>query len=800
MDIKGLFSEATREFSTANSTGGQMSLFTGVVITSTAATYTVSVVRESYSTDNADGGNTIQGIVISSHLASFFGFKEVSIPQPGSRVLCASSSVNTCYILGVIPQNNLSSELIPGRVTAGAVCAGSDDAQRMGHKDKNPVIPNNRRPTDVVDGEYVVVNEFGVLLGLFQELATLKASELSQVQCHLLDDLVRIISHNFQHYTALGEYNVWHDGKSLMAEFGATHIPSEGLGRPSVDSDNGGEPIFEKTSKNKPDDSEDFYKIKEDERIVAIERFKVFLGRLGDFLHVFLVKPDDKEVRTLNPENKPTKPDTGLFDFHLGTDGGVHIRSVKEIFLEKTSWIRVPTRYSAPEDPKGDDATEIAYEKKEAFEWTNDYQYKENPYHYFLQIRDYVAYVNEVAAYKNFKTHEKDFYVNDELDKEKKLSEIHNVDEHTPLGQEQYKLRAAGVYLMPNGGITIKDAWNSAIVMEGGNIYIQPAKDLIVQPLRNFIAKVGGWTSIASKEDIDLSSSEKGFRLKTQKSQYFYSDESGIVLQANSKNASTGSPDPAENAISDVGGIVLKSTVGIYNYAETEIVYFAKQNITFQSLKNIFIEAKDLLGLSSSDGPVLTYASQIVSVGEQSAIFISTEGSAICAGAKITALGKKDEYLGIQYDKDSFFIDILKGAVPFDEITTELAKISPALKNPIQNTVFNTEDKFKQLDFKFLSSDIYGISASSDAIPATMAQQDDQLTGLYSLEAWEEKEINSSFPYPGKEKFDEFYLASEAPKNLQVDPSGKGSTSKAKSENKPGKITLKSLKEYKIQK
>jgi hypothetical protein len=799
MDIKGLFSEAKRDLAAIINTNSEMSLFTAVVITSTAATYTVSVVRESYVTNNPDGGNTLQGIVISSHLASFFGFKEVSIPQPGSRVLCVSSSANTCYIIGIIPQNNLSSDLLPGRVTAGAVCAGGDDAQRMGHKDKHPVMPTNRRPTDVVDGEYVVSNEFGVLLGLFQELAMLKGSELSQVQCHLLDDLVRVISHNFQHYTALGEYNIWHDGKSLMAEFGATHLPNEALGRPSVNTDDGA-PVFEREATNLPDDSKDFYKINEDERIVAIERFKVFLGRLGDFLHVFLVKPDDKEVRTLNPENKPTKPDTGLFDFHLGTDGGVHIRSVKEIFLEKTSWIRVPTRYSAPEDPKGDDATEITYDKKEAFEWTDDYQYKSNPYNYFLQIRDYVAYVNEVSAYQNFKTHEKDFYVNDELDKEKKLSDIQNVDEHTPLGQEQYKLRSAGFYLMPNGGITIRDAWNSAIVMEGGNIYIQPAKDLIVQPLRNFIAKVGGWTSIASKEDIDLSSSEKGFRLKTQKSQYFYSDESGIVLQSNSQTPSTGSPDPADNAISDIGGIVLKSKVGIYNYAETEILYYAKQNLTLQSLQNVFVEANQLLGLSSK-GTLIAHGKNLIADGEGSALFISTGGSGVYAGNNGSVFGKKDTNLGVMYDKKSFFIDILKGIVPMSEIIDQVTKIYPDLDNPIQNTVFQSEEKFQKLDFKFLSSSDYGsIDPQTDAIPSTMAQQEDQVTGLYSLSAWEEKEINSSFPYPGKDKFDAFYLASEAPKNLQVDPSGKGSSSKAKSENKPGKITLKSLNEYKIQK
>jgi len=778
-----------------------MSLFTAVVVTSTAATYTVSVVRENNITPFSDGGNTIQGIAISSHLASFFGFKDCGIPQPGSRVLCAGSGSNTCYIIGVIPQNNLSSGFIPGRVSAGVGCASNDDANRIGHKDKHPVIPNNRRPADVVDGEYVISNEFGVLLGLFQTLATLKASELAQVQCHLLDDLVRIVSHNFQHYTALGEYNIWHDGKSLMAEFGATHIPAESLGRPSVLSDAAGAPVFSETSSNTPDDKEDFYKITENERIKAIERFKVFLGRLGDFLHIFLVKPDDDEVRCLDPEKTPQKPDTGLFDLHLGTDGGVHIRSLKEVFIEKTNWIRVPLRYSAPEDQKGDDATGIDYDKKETFDWDTSHIYKENPLSYFLQIRDYLAYVNEKTSYQNFKKHKKDFYVNDDIAKEKSLSEITNVDESTELDLNEYKLRTAGIYLMPNGGITIRDAWNSAIVLEGGNVYIQPAKDLVLQPLRNFIAKVGGWTSIAGKEDIDISSTDKGFRLKTEKSQYFYSDKSGIVVESNSSTPTTGSPDPATKAITDIGGIVLKSKLGIYNYAETEILNYSKDRILFQAVKDFLIQGDELISIKSKNSQIMLQGKTIVADGKDSALFLSSAGLAAFAGDSGSVFGKKDEYIGVTYDKKSFVVDILKGALDLKTVSTQTNKDFDQIKEPIKYSIFQENKKFTDLKFRFLDSkDYYGLQKEIDAIPTTMAQQDAKLTELYNLTPWKEKDVNDTKPFPGKDDYDTFYLSAEVFKNLKKSQSGeKDSYSSATAKKTPATLKLSSLDEYKIQ-
>jgi hypothetical protein len=801
MDIKTLFSDFQRLYNDQKKgQSSDLNLFTAVVITSTAATYTASVVREGYMANTPDAGNTIQGILVSSHLASFLGFKEVSLPQPGSRVLCASASANTCYIIGIIPQNNLSSKLIPGRTNLGTEDAGVDDANRQGHTDKHPVVPNNRRPSDVVDGEYVVANEFGVLVGLFQQLATLKASELAQIQCILLDDMVRLISHNFQHYTALGEYNVWHDGKSLMSEFGATHLPAETYGRPAVNTDEGGGPIFTETGSSTADDSQDFYNITEDERIKAIERFKVFLGRLGDFLHIYLVRPDENEIRKLNPEDKPSKPDTGLFDLHLGTDGGVHIRSVKEVFLEKTNWIRVPHRYSSPEDTKGTDATKVDYETKDPFDWTNDYKYKDNPMAYFLQIRDYVAYVMENKGYKNFKTHEKDIYVNDDIGNETNIKNISQVDQHTKLEQEDYKLRTAGIYLMPNGGITIKDSWNSAIIMEGGNIYIQPSKDLIMQPMRNMIAKVGGWTSIASKEDIDLSSSEKGFRLKTQNSQYFYSDQAGIVMEANNCGGGTGSPDPQTEAINNINGIVLKSDKGIYNYAGTEIVHYANTTLALQSKKNIFVEADSLLGLNTKGTLVLHSVGSLIADGEGSSLFISSGGGALFAGKGSSAFGNKDDYLGVEYDTKSPFVDPLKGAVPLDEVLPQLTKIYPDIENPINFTTFQKVEDFKNLQFKFLPTNRTGNpNPQEDAIPSTIAQQDDELTSLYNYTAWQEKEINNTLPYPGKDVFDNFYLHSDAPVNLESNQTGKSYSNKAKSDTSPAQLTLKSLMEYKIQ-
>jgi hypothetical protein len=775
-------------------------IFVGVVVTSNAGSRTVTVAREGYGMGTEGGlGYMTQGVVVTSVLSNFLGFKDCSLPQPGTRVVCVSESSSHTYILGVIPQETHGFSDLPGRAMLGAKNALNDEANRVGHADNTYSIYENRRPGDVVDGEYVVANEFGVLLGLYQQLANLKASELAQVQCFLLDDLVRIISHNFQHYTAIGEYNIYHDGKRLMAEFGATHKPGESYGRPAVE-DEGNQPIFEEEDTHTSDDKADFYKFSEDERIKAVERFKIFLGSVGDFLRILLVRPDPTEVRVNDPEGDVSKPDTGLFDFHVGTDGGLHIRSVKEVFLEKTNWIRVPLRKSFPDDPKGDDAETLSYEPKVPFEFKNDFKYKSNPFAYALQIRDYVAYVNEKLGYQNFKSHEKDFYVNDDINKENKISEFGQIDAETSLSLQEYKLRTAGIYLMPNGGITIRDAWNSAIVMEGGNVYIQPAKDLISQPLRNNIVKAGGNINMACKKHIDLSSTEEGFRMKSEKSQYFYSKEGGFVVEANGSTDTPGSPDPEKEAIDYVGGIVLKSKLGIYNYAQKDIVNYAKKRILLQSLTNTdIVSGTEINLLSATATRVLANTSLFLHSAQVTQVL--SDSTVILAGSGTTAIGQKDQMLAIGYDTDNPFVDPLKGIIEVSALTEGLEEIKESKKDILKYTIFEEEAKLDALKFKYLKSSKYGggLTGDKDAIPATLAQQDDRLTGLYSLTEWEEKKVNDTYPFPGADLFEKFYISTEEPVNLEQNDLGQDWSSKADSDSAPAEIKLDSLLKYKIQ-
>lgn len=770
--------------------------FVGLVTSSDAGTYSIQI--------EPKGPNTtglVQGYPLLQVFASTLGFKECPQYPTGARVLCYNIDGLSCYIFGIIPQSDLGNLGFFARTALGTEDSNSQDKEcnTLGYKDQASKIytANAQRPTDVVEGEYVIGNELGVLIGLFQELAVLKGSELAQVQCFLLDDLVRLISHNFSHWTAMGEVNIWHDGKAIMAEYGATHLSRESMGIPQT-SDKG-EPMFQSDGeKPEADDSKDYYKIKEDERSKAIERLKIFVGRLGDFLHLYLARPDDDAKRDLSGTVKG-KFDRGLLDMHISTDGRFSLRSVTSIAIEKTNWIRVPLRVRTPEDPKGDEVDDVEFEDKKPFEWDNQVKVEENPVGYFLQLRDCLAYVQDKYAYLNFEKYKKDFkFSKSSSDQEKNLSECKKIDPNTEYDFNDYKLRHSGIYLMDNGGMMIKDAWGSAIVMEGGDIYLQAAKDLVAQPLRHFVGKAGHSLSMAAKKHVDLSSTEEGFRLKTKKVQHFFAKEEGLIFQTDTSKQSE--PMPNSEAYDQFGGILFKAKdAGVYTYGK-KIYNLAVENSLYRSKKKLMLESEDDDVWLLPEKNLYLMAKKDVLCGPDGNIIFATTGNAIFAGAGNTLLGQKGQQ--VLKPKPEGLPSPQEGVVPVSDVKSGIDTARGILDDVVEQMLspFNEESKFEEVKFRWLKSDKYNLKDRKDCIPQTIAQQDSNAFGFLSLQTWTEEEEESTLPFPGKEKFEQYYMTCE-PKNIKTssnDPKDYESKDYDALSEQAGKLKFESLNSYKI--
>jgi hypothetical protein len=770
--------------------------FVGLVSSTDAVTY-ATVVQTFGSTHKSP----MLGIPLAGVFATTLGFRESAQYSVGQSVFCYAYSFDKCYILGAIPDHDVADLQSPTRAALKTADGTFDKQNTEGYNQlaTKMLTFNQGRPTDVVEGEYVVSNEFGVLLGLFQSLATLKASELAQIQCYVLDDLVRIISHNYEHLHALGEFKIFHDGKALMAEFGATHDPREAMGVAQVDSAKSESKFTEDAPPSeKGTDETDFYKIDGDERIKAIERLKGFLGSVGDMIHLFLTKPDPGAVRALSGEISG-KFDTGMADFQVGLDGRINIRTVTGASIEKTNWIMVPHRVRTPEDPKGDATEDITFEEKDPFEFDNSKKFRDNPTLYFLQMRDCNAYLQDFYNYKNFLQYKKDFKLskgpnNDET----KLEDIDKVHPLQKVNLKDYKLRRSGLYLMDNGGVMIKDAWGSAIVLEGGDIYIQAAKDEIHQPLRNYITKAGKFINISARKDVDISSTDEGFRVKTKKVQHLYSDEEGIVLQSNSDKDSE--PTPEDKAYTGFGGILLKSVQGVYTYgkkifdrADERALYKAGSLMLEASDKTLNLKAATMLGIKSDETVMIT-ADETINIVSQATVNVFGSASANLAGAS-TNIGNKGSIIGMTPHPGSLPA-IMDGVIPVGDIVGAFSGIGNDNYQE-QFSPFDQDDKFTKIKFRFLASSDYNLSEQEDHIPMTIAQQDDNSFNFLKLEAWEEKEINNTLPFPGKDKFSTYYSTCDL-NNLQKIGNDIFSKDSESLKNSGTKITDKDLKQYKV--
>lgn len=730
------------------------SLFTAVVSSFDSGTYHVSV-------DPLATGKTgiLQGIPLAGMMAAALGFKECPTYSVGTAVLCAHLSGEVCYIIGVIPEADIGKLGAFNRTILKTFDAGYDEHNTLGYgKEAVKLRTHNAgRPTDLVEGELAFGNELGVLLGMFQQFMALKGSELAQVQTFFLDDLVRIISHNFQHWTSMGELNIFHDGKSLQLEYGATHLSPESMGQPTLTSF-GGTPIFTEEGPPEASDETDFFKL-EKERLKSIERLKCFIGRLGDFIHLYITRPAE-EQRELNGELSG-KYDTGLADVHVGTDGRISVRSTTAIALEKTNWIRIPHRVRSPEDPEGDDGDTIEYEKKDPFEFDNQTKYRENPTAYFLQLRDCLAYLQDVSAYKNFDKHEKDFKTSKSVDdNEEKLDNINTIDPDTSANFADYKLRKSGLYLMDNGGVMLKDAWGSAIILDGGNIYLQPAKDLVQQPLRHMISKVGHSYSLAAKKNIDLSSSEEGLRIKTTKQQHYYSKDEGILIQSDATSLKELAPQ--EEAYDEGGGVVIMAkdsavvTYGKANYA------YGSELLALKGKQEVYIEADRTITLQSAQAINLFATSDLLAVAKGNLTALA-DGNAMIGGAGATNVGKEGSRIGMVPSPGSQFPCSMDGVLPVDTLVSSYDSIINSNKDTklIAVRPYDEESSFESVKFRFLASDKYNLDEDGEFIPMTISQQDEDAFGKLNLTDWIEEEQESTLPFPGKDKFEDFYLKSK---------------------------------------
>ena len=342
------------------------------------------------------------------------GSKPIGMYAVGSFVLCAysPSMSDTVYIIGGMPCRPEGYECLVQNQTKpwDNTHLANDKIWNEQANVCHSVCYNASRPVDVIPGvDAGYDNELGVGFGMSKLFSWIRASETAGAWFFHLDNLVRIHSYNFDHWTAGGEKELRDDeGEVIEYQWSTPYSwEAKGMAEPKTDftktNEEGGR--YE-AGQTKPWLEPTVFK--------GGPRLVKFGGYLGDLEKEMVVVP------------KKGGPDIwgfrGVLDIQKHIDGLYTVRSAKGIIHEKYIFLPVPDRLNKPEEKEDTGDSSKNYRagghpklgagdehNKEQFEWGDDGQ--GTAVNWALKIYDYHAHIFNHYGLVPVRKHKNDWFL-----------------------------------------------------------------------------------------------------------------------------------------------------------------------------------------------------------------------------------------------------------------------------------------------------------------------------------------------------------------------------------------------------
>jgi hypothetical protein len=704
-------------------------------------------------------------------------------------------------------------------------------------------------PNDTIPGDRSWQNELGVMLGVFRSFATLKASDLAKIETFLIDDLVRITAQNLQEYTSLGEYTIRNDNGRLDMEWLASTVLNESLDQAGA---NG-----QVTGMGYQEVSDPDYDSKRPIPTNNVDpisyeagrwRLKTFVGYLGDFLQMFLIRPSsvvgDGEL------GKESKDEIGLFQDYLDLSGHRISRSVIGHGMHKSHQIAVPVKKYDFDDPEGDTSAPDQSEKK-------DFKFDESGVKGLVgmscQLRDYFAWIYNSYAPTNRMDYKKDWIIPDENSCPRpNSSSITSPQNNGFFRQFPSKVSLqvaekntksiwsgeAWSHILPDGSYSMRDTWGSSIDTRAGHMWLSCSNDLTLFAGRNVVILAGGDIIQRAKKNIECSTSDGQIRIKAQTDILAHSEKGGIQMTA----LSEGYSGDIKKKGSEYGtrGITFKTGSGVSMFAKSlevgmdNTILFGKgekgtaPSINFElsswlqkTQSSCVYRFGDSDYFSASQSGIMTsgtirgekgiqvlenvYASgsitadgNIISAGSMAALggglsvngYISAVGSISGKTVSPSGGGSADTSelaSALNTSRGGFFGKLKRSWKKISEI------MSPSFSDEAWSGVqFPYKlDEVSKIKFTFRSEEEYKTKTGAAFFESFWQRE---LTG--GTVAWEEQAVAETYPYPGKSHYTTpgtYWTYKEG----NVEQGGGYKTRQTQSE-KGGSFSAKSLNELKV--
>ena len=485
-------------------------------------------------------------------------------------------------------------------------------------------------PEDMLDGEVEIGNLFGVAMSFLTTLIKMSAGDRAIVECHLVNDMVRIISSQYRHFSGLGHELIFDHGRPTM-ERGWSSYRHEVAGK-----------INEKDAIAELKGDEVDRESLEAERVTKTGRHRLveLIGFAGDFIHSFVADPPTTAANMV----ADTQTSSGKSWIHRNSDGTVIIQSVADIRLERVCRIPVPARIASHEDPKI--TKERKYEElAKEFITLPDLGTLEdnNAFRAAYHIRSYSRWLARYHAFARLLQLDKEYKVDSESETEEPSWSSKERDKDSANASVKYYDTYACVTIMRDGSIVLHDGYGASVVMSNGNLQLSASRHIDIEAAGDIRMVAGGSINMKARRNVEIGADSGGIILNSYAWFKVLCERGSLWLRsdadtrkdaepAETKYEGTPVPEVADNtailieapngnAVTRTDGQIVLMADGnpdgeeddskdVRIHTKGRVTLNGKQKVTIQSQAAIEISAAQTVALNSSC--IITNANQVV--------------------------------------------------------------------------------------------------------------------------------------------------------------------------------------------
>jgi hypothetical protein len=443
-----------------------------------------------------DGINTIITCVWAAGIFSpILGIRTKYYPTLDTKVAVLVTGLNSGWIITTAPSERYDIAA-SGALTMLGVGLDEEELEPFQRELKGMGL-SVTNPNDLLEGEFAISNNFGVAIQFLTTLIKMQASERAKIEASLMDDMVRIVSETFKHYSSFGDFQIYNDGR-LNVRFDGTSYEFESFGK-----ENNTDPLVQLDDKKV-----EFQKTYTE---TGRWRFSEYIGFLGDFMHTFVTEPNATLASIAEGAIRP-----GKARMQMHSDGTILMQSVADISIERVCRVVSPTEIKRQDDPEGNKKNEFDKLNKDYLKIWNYGKDMSKAHYASYQLRQYARWLSCYHSFSRFHQLDKDWKIPKETDFEHSWNNQEEDVEQANAGQDTLYDVYATFRIMRDGSILIMDGFNSAISMVRGNIQMSAVRHIELDAAGDIRINAGQNLYIKARRNIEISAIVGGLTLKAR--------------------------------------------------------------------------------------------------------------------------------------------------------------------------------------------------------------------------------------------------------------------------------------------